>query len=123
MTSSTKMLTANIDVHIDDVIEGLCNNSQVDLIEFILSIDEWVGCEGFTTDLITKLVETMVKGYVSDAEYYAKKAFLKNFLDSGAEDKLISKSNSEQWEEVDQLRALYENLQSTITQIKQITGV
>jgi hypothetical protein len=112
------MVTMNVDVQIDEIIEGLCNNSQVDLIEFVLSIDEWVGCEGFTTDLIAKLVELMVKEYTTSAEFYARRAF-----SDVATGESPNHSNSKQWEEADQLRVLYENLQSTITQIKQITGV
>jgi uncharacterized protein (DUF2252 family) len=119
------MITMNVDVQIDEIIEGLCNNSQVDLIEFVLSIDEWVRCEGFTTDLIAKLVEAMVKEYSENSEYYARLAFSAHFTDKEEPKKLspLHRSHSEQWEEADKLRTLYENLQSTITQIKQITGV
>lgn len=77
----SKKNTISIQVSLDpeELAEDLLNAGGFDITKFILHLDEMISDEGFTLELVTKLLKGLMVDYESRVEYLAKQALEQSF--------------------------------------------
>ena len=82
-----------------DIIEDLVSNSRVNLIEFILAIDDEVSDEGFTIELMSSIVKSLHSSNVEYVEMLAGKALEQTLIPHDHSTEFFSiRDYPEEWE-------------------------
>lgn len=68
-----------VDLDAETLAQDIVDAGGFDIEEFILEIDERISDEGFTIDLVKKLLRTLVEDTDSFLEYLAKMSLEQNF--------------------------------------------
>jgi hypothetical protein len=73
------------EINIEDVIESISHGyGDNDPINFVLALDNWVGDEGFTEDLLLRLAQSYEQEYVSYEQSMTERALSTTFVDGVA---------------------------------------
>lgn len=73
------------EINIEDVIESICHGyGDNDPINFVLALDNWVGDEGFTENLLLRLAQSYEQDYISYEQSMTERALNTAFVDGVA---------------------------------------
>ena len=70
----------NCEVPLEEVIEGLLSNSSISILEVIMQIDADLADEGFTYDLIDRLVKSLLNEEEQTSEDYLALSLKSTFI-------------------------------------------
>ena len=93
------MISLNVAINAEDLIENLLDQSDLDPGKFILSLDEAIADEGFTLDLISELTKPLIRDNNQHLEFLASKSLEQNFNpEVGPISHLYRRNYSAEWE-------------------------
>jgi len=70
------------EINIEDVIESISHGyGDNDPINFVLALDNWVGDEGFTENLLLRLAQSYEQEYISYEQSMTERALSTTFVD------------------------------------------
>lgn len=113
-------VSLEVEVDADYIRESLLSpsNSDVDLIEFIKSIDADVADEGFTLELIGTLVNTMITEYEASTEHYASRSLEAGFNPASSGVNSIRHYN-ESWDSAMKNLNIFKQIKSLLSDLEE----
>lgn len=73
------MISLNVTIDAEDLVTELLMDENLNLKEFVLSLDKAVGDEGFTLQVIFELTKTLIRDNDEYVEFLATKTLEQNF--------------------------------------------
>jgi len=105
------------------VLEAMLENSQVDPISIIMTIDEYEGCESFTLQVIKVLSESLFNDYDNHSQTLASRVFTDLVGEPGQPTPIApygSETAQERWENISAIRDKLSQVVKLVTEISEV---